>query len=231
MCQWDAANKRSLKRAEWGLACLSSVHVPRIWSASDLAQMPIVGRHAVAYCAHAPDDQTQFEAGTWYGVPVTALLDESRPLASARSAQFISLSGASVTLPLSALGDAVIALPSQTDPAIPFDARLIVPGLPVCQMLHGLSRIVVQEATAPALPSLPTRAWVTDVLPHAVTGLAFHGVDGLTGVAVRLNHGPAVHLGMTGRAGAFTRWTLPLPPGYAGRPHAAVTAVSSAVLA
>lgn len=231
MCQWDAANKRSLKRDAWGLACLSGVHVPRIWSASDLAQMPIVSRHAAAYCVHAPDDQTQFESGTWYGVPVRALLDESQPLAGARSAQFMSLNGASVTLPLSALDDALIALPSQLDHTTPFDARLILPGLPVCQMLHGLSRIVVHEAPAPAIPALPSRAWVIDVRADAVIGLAYHGVDGLNGVAVRLNHGPSVQLPMTGRAGAFLRWTLPLPTGYAGRPHATVAAISPAVLA
>lgn len=231
MCQWDAANKRSLKRAEWGLACLTGVHVPRIWSATDLAQLPQVSRHAGSYCLYAPDDQTQFESGTWHGVLVTALLDESRPLANVRSAEFISLNGTSVTLPLSALGDALIAFPPQTDPTTPFDARLIVPGLPVCQMLHGLSRIALHDGAAPAIPSLPSRAWVTDVRREAVTGLAYHGADGLNGVAVRLNHGPAVHLPMNGRAGSFVRWTLPLPAGYSLRPHATVNALPSAVLA
>jgi hypothetical protein len=225
MCQRDITQKPSLNRAHWSLACLTGVRVPRIWSAADLAALPYDTMHYAGYCAHAPDDLSQVEAGAWRGVPFATLVEQVQPASHVNTALLSAHSGSTVSLPLSALQNALLALDTQAH------TRLIIPGLPVCCLPYGIAHITFTSQPATMPVPLPSRVWVEARSADAVSGLAYRGVNGLEGVSVRLNHGPAVRLGISAPEGRITRWRLPLPGGFSGMLHVSAEPVVSQVRA
>jgi DMSO/TMAO reductase YedYZ molybdopterin-dependent catalytic subunit len=162
----------------------------------------------------------------WRGVPFATLVEQVQPVSQVNTVVLSAHNGTTVSLPLSALQNALLALETHAH------TRLIVPGLPVCSLPFGITHITLTSQSGPPPAPLASRVWVeARTADDAVSGLAYRGVDGLEGVSVRLNHGPAVPLAISAPEGRITRWRLPLPGGFSGMLHVSAEPVVSQVRA
>lgn len=184
--------------------------------------LPQVQVLAGMYCAASPHDTRQQRAGAWQGLALAPLLRAAAP-SGAASGVAVAADGARVALPLSWLERGLLATHIAGSPLTLQDgapARLIIPGLSACMNLRWIERI--ELSTSPAPPPLLARSFTTLAAQQAddgfvLGGTAFCGAEGLRGVAVRVDDGPALELALTAPSLGFVRWSIGWRPPGAGR--------------
>lgn len=158
----------------------------------------------------------------WRGVGIAALLHAAAP-AGARSGVAVAADGARAVLPLAWLARGLLATHFAGSPLALEDgapARLIVPGLSACMNLPWIERIELSTEPAPE-PLLASSFTTLTAQPaddgFVLGGTAFCGAEGLRGVAVRVDDGPALELALAAPPLGFVRWSIDWRPPGTGR--------------
>lgn len=237
MCRWLSQRfPPQFDRNYWSLALVGASSHPLILSYDDLISQPSTSVNCGVYCAAAPYDTSATVGGAWTGIALSQVLDQVDVTDDIQSVAVYSADGDIVHLPLDWLEQGLLAFTLNDAPLSPeqgYPARLFIPSLTGCSMPRWVERVEFLAEPAPE-PLLAQTYAVFESLSEQVgrnervslTGQAYHGADGLTGVEVSVDGHDWLRIPLVSEPFQFARWTVDWLPSAGGKTSLKVRAIA-----